>query len=522
MENPPPLLILVPVFAAAFLLFAFIHKTSRRNKYVGRKVPEAGFAWPIIGHFHLFAANKRPTHHILSDMADKYGPIFRLRLGAREVVVVSDSQIAKECFTLNDAALAGRPESISAEHFSSNYAAFALAPAGPLWREVRKVVVLELLSTRRLDALRRVRQSVMKTLAQDIHRSWLEAGRKGQSCEVAVVLDMSEWYWKFFIGTMFQVLFGKLHEEEWSFAAAAVERFFSLMGATVVGDYLPWLRWMDIRGYEKAIKKTAKDMDNLMEGLLQAHKRERAGKSKDEEDFMDALISHFDCSKEIGNGFDADTVIRSTCLTLLGAGSDTTVTTLTWALSLVLNNEDVLKKIRDELDMHVGKERLVNDSDINNLTYLQAVVKETLRLYPAGPLLVPHEAQHDCTINNYCVFKGTRLLINASKIHRDPSYWADPDIFKPERFLTDQHREIDVRGKHFELLPFGSGRRICPAISFALESVQLGLANIIQGFDVRRPSSDLIDMSEALGLSVTKVTPLQVLITPRLPFHLYL
>ncbi|CAH9080111.1 unnamed protein product [Cuscuta epithymum] len=172
--------------------------------------------------------------------------------------------------------------------------------------------------------------------------------------------------------------------------------------------------------------------------------------------------------------------------------------------------------------MHVGKERLVNDSDINNLTYLQNVAKETLRLYPAGPLLVPHEAQQDCIINKYHVFKGTRLLINASKIHRDPSYWTNPDIFKPERFLTNQHNEIDVRGKHFELLPFGSGRRICPAISFALETVQLGLANIIQGFDVRRPSSDLIDMSEAIGLSVTKVTPLQVLITPRLPFHLYL
>ncbi|CAH9080113.1 unnamed protein product [Cuscuta epithymum] len=314
MENPPPLLILVPAsFGAAFLLFAVIHRISRRNKYVGRKVPEAGFAWPIIGHFHLFAANKRPTHHILSDMADKYGPIFRLRLGAREVVVVSNSQIAKECFTVNDAALAGRPESIAGEHFSSNYAAFALAPAGPLWREVRKVVVLELLSTRRLDALRRVRQSVMKTSAQEIHRSWLAAGQKGKSGEVAVTLDMSEWYWKFVIGTMFQVLFGKLHEEEWSRAAATVDRFFSLLGASVVGDYLPWLRWMDIGGYEKAIKEAAKEMDDLMEGLLQAHKREKAGKSKEEEDFMDAMITHFNCNMEIANGFDADTVIKSTC-----------------------------------------------------------------------------------------------------------------------------------------------------------------------------------------------------------------
>ncbi|CAH9144970.1 unnamed protein product [Cuscuta epithymum] len=154
-------------------------------------------------------------------------------------------------------------------------------------------------------------RAVMKTSAQEIHRSWLAAGKKGKSGEVAVTLDMSEWYWKFVIGTMFQVLFGKLHEEEWSRAAATVDRFFSLLGASVVGDYLPWLRWMEIGGYEKAIKEAAKEMDNLMEGLLQAHRREKAGKSKEEEDFMDAMITHFDCNIEIANGFDADTVIKS-------------------------------------------------------------------------------------------------------------------------------------------------------------------------------------------------------------------
>ncbi|CAH9080119.1 unnamed protein product [Cuscuta epithymum] len=455
-------------------------------------------------------------------MADKYGPIFRLRLGPREVVVVSNSRIAKECFTVNDAALAGRPKSISTEILGSNYASFGLAPAGPLWREVRKVVVLELLSSRRLDALRRVRQTALKTFSRDIHRSWLAADEKGQPGGAAVMLDMKEWCWKLVTGIMFQVLIGQLDEEEWRRAAERVERFFKLMGALVAGDFLPWLRWMDIGGYEKAMKESNKEMEDLMEGLLQAHKREKGEKPKEEEDFMDALISHFDGSKEIANGFDADTVIKSTCTTLLAAGTDTTANSLTWALSLVLNNEDVLKKIRDELDMHVGRERLVNDADINNLIYLQAVVKETLRLHPPGPLLLPHEALQDCTIDNYFVFKGTRLLVNVSKIHRDPSYWMDPDIFKPERFLTNQHKEIDVRGKHLELIPFGSGRRICPGISFGIESVQLGLANIVHRFDVRRPSSDLIDMSEAIGLGAAKEIPLQVLITPRLPFHLYL
>nr|GLL33637.1 cytochrome P450 CYP82D47-like [Ipomoea trifida] len=124
---------------------------------------------------------------------------------------------------------------------------------------------------------------------------------------------------------------------------------------------------------------------------------------------------------------------------------DTTAITLTWALSLVLNNYSVLEKIRAELDIYVGRERHVNISDLSSFTYLHAVVKDTLRLYPAGPLLVPHESIDDCVVDGYTILKGTRLLVNAAKIHRDLNFWSDPDVFQPERFLN-KHKEIDVKG----------------------------------------------------------------------------
>ncbi|CAH9133905.1 unnamed protein product [Cuscuta epithymum] len=304
------------VLAATFLVLVFIHNIFfRRSKNAVPKVPAAGFALPIIGHFHLLASNERPAHRILADMADKYGPIFRLRLGARELVVVSDSRIAKECLTVHDAALSGRPKAISSEHFGSNYASFALAPAGPLWREIRKVVVLELLSNRCSDALRRVRESASEKFVHDIFRAWLTARKKdlSESDDVFVTLDMKEWYWKLVMGVLFGILFGEMHEEDWSGAVATVKKFFSLMGAQVVGDYLPWLRWMDIGGYEKEMKGAAKEMDNLMERLLQKHKSEKGVKSKEEEDFMDTLLCHFDCGKETVNGFDADTLVKATC-----------------------------------------------------------------------------------------------------------------------------------------------------------------------------------------------------------------
>nr|GLL34062.1 cytochrome P450 CYP82D47-like [Ipomoea trifida] len=510
-----PLQWLFAAFATIFLLATFLRNKEAASRRKGRrKLPEPRFAWPIIGHFHLLAGNNRLPHKVLGDMADIYGPIFGLRLCAHRVMVVSDSRIAKECLTVNDRALAGRPKTIASEHIGYNHADLALCPPNPFWRDARKVVVLELLSSRRLEALRRVRESAVKRFTKEIYR------RVNDGSGEVVKLDMSEWFGRLIIGVMLEIMFGHSYEDVGSWVAATFRRNFELLGLSVVGDFLPWLRWLDIGGYEKAIKENTKEMDDVVDCWLQQHRMKLNTKPKEEEDFLDALISHYDSHKEIPNGYDADTAIKATCTGVLSAAIDTTTTTLIWALSLVLNNGDVLDKIRNEVDSHVGRERHVNESDLNNLTYIQAVVKETLRLYPPGPLLVPHEAIEDCVVNGYHVSKGTRLLVNVAKIQRDPKFWSDPDAFKPERFLME-HKEVDVRGNHFDLLPFGSGRRMCPGISLGLQSVQLGLASVIHGFDIRRSLDEKIDMTEAAGLSVTKATPLEALLTPRLPLHLY-
>ena len=180
--------------------------------------------------------------------------------------------------------------------------------------------------------------------------------------------------------------------------------------------------------------------------------------------------------------------------------------TLTWVLSLLLNNRHALKKAQEELDIHVGKDKLVEESDIKMLVYLQAIVKETLRLYPPGPLSVPHESMEDCVVGGYHIPAGTRLLINLYKLHRDPQVWSDPCEFQPERFLTT-YKDFDVRGQNFELIPFGSGRRMCPGISFAFQILELTLASLLQGFEFGTPLDEAVDMSEAIGLTNLKATP---------------
>ena len=206
---------------------------------------------------------------------------------------------------------------------------------------------------------------------------------------------------------------------------------------------------------------------------------------------------------------------------LILGGVDSTPVTITWALSLLLNHLESLKLAQEELDLHVGREKWVEESDIKNLVYLQAIIKETLRLYPPGPLSVPRQAIEDCTLAGYYVRKGTILFVNIWKLHRDPRIWVEPNEFKPDRFLN-AHAEVDVRGKHFEYIPFSSGRRSCPGTSAAMRTISLTLARVLQGFNLSTHRNEPVDMSEGLGgLILAKATPLKVILSPRLSDRLY-
>lgn len=194
--------------------------------------------------------------------------------------------------------------------------------------------------------------------------------------------------------------------------------------------------------------------------------------------------------------------------------------TLIWALALLVNNSHALEKAYEELDKVVGRDRHVNHSDLKDLVYLQAIVKETLRLYPASPLV--HRALlEDCTLSaGYHIPADTRVMINVWKIQRDERMWPNANEFQPERYFTT-HKDVDMRGQNYELLPFGTGRRSCAGMSLALQMVHLGLASFLQSFNVAKPSNEAVDMTESVGLTNLKATPLDVLITPRLDSQLY-
>ncbi|KAM0032770.1 putative cytochrome P450 [Helianthus debilis subsp. tardiflorus] len=455
----------IATFSVILLIFLFQILFQKRAKISQKQnPPQAKGAWPIIGHLHLLGGSALP-HRIFSDLADTNGPVFTIKLGVRQALVVSDAEMAKECFTTNDKAFASRPTSLLSVIMGYDYAMFALSPYGEYWRQVRKLATVELLSQRRVEMLKHVRVSEVRTFMKDTYEACLRNKEVEDSDTVKV--EMREFF---------------------------ANLVFNIITRTIA---------------------VAKEMDDIIERWLNEHKQRRES-NEVKQDFMDILISIVEAaSKDEFPGYDRDTVIRSTSLVIITAGFDSTAVTLTWAIVLLLNNPETLKRAQEELDLHVGRKRLVDESDIKNLVYLQAIIKETLRLYPPAPISLLHQSTEDCVVGGYTVPKDTLLIANLWKLHRDPNVWSDPYKFRPERFLTDK-KDIDLKGQHYELLPFGSGRRMCPGVSFALQSLHLTLASLIQGFELAKSSDGPVDTSEIFRLTNNKASPLDVLLRPRL------
>ncbi|CAM8981172.1 unnamed protein product [Rhodiola kirilowii] len=205
----------------------------------------------------------------------------------------------------------------------------------------------------------------------------------------------------------------------------------------------------------------------------------------------------------------SDKTIKGLMVVLITAGTDTAAATIEWAMSLLLNNPEKLKKARSEIDTMISSGRLVDEADLPKLTYLQAIVNETFRMCPAAPLLVPHYSSAECTIQGFHIPRGTMLFVNAWAIHRDPKVWEDPWIFKPERFENVEETYA------YKLIPFGVGRRSCPGASMAHKVVGLALASLIQCFDWERIGEEEVDMGEGDGLTMPKLKPLEAMCQPR-------
>lgn len=515
-----------PIIAGVATILLVCFQLFWRSRTAKRppRAPLAAGGWPLLGHTRLLDGSKTKElpHITLASMAEKYGPIFSIRMGVHPVVVISSWELAKECFTTHDNVLASRAKYTATRILGYDYANFGFAPYGEFWREMRKLAVAELLSSRRIDLLKNVREAELKTSLGELYNTWTK--RKGSLSDGTALVDIQQWFADLNMNVILMMVASKRcsGDEKARRYQKAFRDWFHLIGMFLMRDAVPFLKWLDFDGAAKIkeMERNVKELDEIFEEWLEEKQRQKSKSDvKKTEDFMDVMLSAL---KGVNHEpFDANTVNKATCTTLIGGATDTTAVTLTWALSLLLNNRETIKKAQQELDLHVGKGRLVNESDMSNLVYIQAIVKETLRLYPAGPVGINRQFTEDAIVGGYHVPAGTRLMVNLWKIQTDPRIWEDPFAFKPERFLGE-HKNIDVKGQHFEVIPFGAGRRQCAGIHLGLQMTQLALAGLLQSFEISTPSNEPVDMTATFGLSHSKTLPLEVLVKPRLPPSLYM
>ncbi|OVA20835.1 Cytochrome P450 [Macleaya cordata] len=489
------------------------------NKY--HNLPPSPSKLPIIGNLHQLSS---PPHHSLHFLSLKHGPLMFLHLGQVPNLIVSSASMAQEIMKTHDLACSSRPNSRIAKRilYDKDVAA---APYGEYWRQVRKICILQLLSPKRVQSYRFVREEEIALMIEKIKQNSCTSSSSSSSSSDLV--DLSKTLALLANDIISRVALGKKYrgeDEGGSGYKKMIGEFLALLIVIDIGELIPWLGWVNyFNGLNSRIEKSFKEVDSFLEQVIEDHMYKRKKKKKKmmsenggdvyeeekEEDFVDVLLGiEEDCS--IGIPFSKDN-IKALILDMFSAGTDTTYTVIEWAMAELVRHPEIMKEVQKEVrSITRSGQSKVTEDDIQQMPYLRSVIKETLRLHPPIPLLVPRESTENIKIDGYDIPAKTRIIVNAWAIGRDSESWEEPEKFRPERFLNEGSL-IDFKGHDFQLIPFGAGRRGCPGIYLAMATVELALANLLNEFCWEMPNgirNEDLDMVEGTGLTIHKKTAL--------------
>ncbi|XP_074570293.1 cytochrome P450 71A1-like [Curcuma longa] len=452
---------------------------------------------PIIGDLHRLGLL---PHRSLRALSRKHGPLMLLHFGSVPTLVVSSAASAEEIMRTQDLAFATRPDLSICRRLLYDSNDITFAKYGDYWRQMRRLTSVHLLSHRRINSYRRIREEEASLLVDRI-----AAAAPSSSVDISGLIVT------FTRNITCKVAFGKKYTDEEGSAdgsrfRALLSEWMALLGSFPMRDYMPALRFVDcLSGLDERVRKNALDLDMFVEEVLSAHERKQE-RNDDNMDFVDILLS-LDSSEGVVLKRDS---IKAVILDVFGGGIDTTFATLEWAMAELIRQPTKMERAQQEVRRIArSKSTEIREEMLQEMLYLKAVIKETLRLHPALPLLVPREAMQETRVHGYLVPKGTRVLINAWAIGRDPRSWEKPEEFWPERFLDDA--SVDFRGQNFQFIPFGAGRRGCPGMDFAFPVLELALANLLYHFDWALPqgmTAEEMDMREFYGFVVRKKSSL--------------
>ncbi|KAK3134190.1 hypothetical protein QOZ80_6AG0546110 [Eleusine coracana subsp. coracana] len=498
---------------AAILLLPLVVAKLRARRKACKNLPPGPWQLPVIGSLHHLVGAL--PHRAMRDLARRHGALMLLRLGELPVVVASSPAAAREVMRTHDAAFATRPRTATIHELTRDGTGVAFAPHGERWRAVRKLCVTELLGARRVRALRPGREAEAASLVASV---------ASKACEPVNVSALLATY---VTDVTVRAVVGDRIRDRDAFLER-LEEGVKVAAGFSLADLFSSSSWLArvFSGAARRAEKHGRAMALLMDGVIEEHKERRAaaagaGSGDEEEDLLDVLLR---IQKDGGGGLQVPLdmgTLRAVITDLFGAGSETTATTLQWAMAELIRHPAALRKSQEEVRRVLAGQSRVHEDALPELRYLHMVIKETLRLHAAVPLLLPRECQEDpsCRVLGHDVPKGAMVLVNAWAIGCDAASWGpDAEEFRPERFEGDV---VDFRGSDFEFVPFGAGRRMCPGITLGLAVMEMGLASLLFHFDWELPAGATdpseLDMEEALGITARRKSDLWLIPRVRVP-----
>ncbi|KAL6650153.1 hypothetical protein ACP70R_014377 [Stipagrostis hirtigluma subsp. patula] len=505
--------------AVATLLLAFLIKrralaSEDTTAVAAAKQPPGPWSLPVIGGLHHLVGEL--PHRALLRLSRRHGPLMLVRLGEVRAFVVSSPEAAMEVMKARDPAFASRPRGAMLDIVSCGGKGVIVAPYGEHWRQMRKVCVVELLSARQVKRMEAIRQAEVARLVQSVSAAAAKASST-RGGGAAAVVNLSHALMEFTNDIIAKAVFGGRFRRQEEYLRE-LGRQVILTGGFNLPDLFPSSRLVRLlSSAERDLKSSRVRGEAIVDGVIRERKEKRrssAGSGAEEEDLLDVLLR---LQEEDALTFPITAeIICIVIYDIFGAATDTTAHTLEWTMAELMRTPQAMMKAKLEVRQKLGHGRsVITNGDLGELHYLRMVIKESLRLHPPVPI-IHRGSQESCEIMGYNIPKGSMVSINAFAVARDPRYWDDPDEFKPERF---ENSNVDYKGTHFELIPFGAGRRICPGLLFATTTIELTLANLLYHFDWVLPdgaSPATLDMGEVFGITLSRRSDLHLQATPYL------
>ncbi|KAL5780637.1 hypothetical protein ACOSQ2_011374 [Xanthoceras sorbifolium] len=487
------LILSLPIFI--FLIIQIHRRATDITTSV--RLPPGPRGLPLIGNLHQLDHSK--PHYYFFKLSKQFGPLTSLRLGFVPTLVVSSAKMAKEVMKTHDLKFCSRPALLGQQKLSYNGLDLVFAPFNDYYSEMRKLCVVHLFNTNKVQQYRPIREDEVSRMIEKISKSAAAVATKP--------VNLSELMMSLTSTIICRIGFGKRYEDE----GVERSRFHALLNETQAmfgifffSDYFPFMGWVDkLTGLISRLEKNFKEFDAFYQKLIDEHLDPKRPKS-DQKDIIDVLL---EIKKQ--RGFKIDLTwdhIKGILMNVFVAGTDTSAASVIWAMTYLMKYPREMIKVQEEVRNLIGGKGFVDEDDVQKLPYLKAIIKETMRLQPVAPLLLPRETTEKCILDGYEIPSKTLVFVNTWAIGRDPEVWDNP-----ERFIDSS---IDMKGQHFELIPFGAGRRICPGLHMGIATVELALANLLYKFDWEMPvglKKEALDFDVLPGITMHKKNVLRLM-----------